>query len=112
MCAIRQDFATNAYYTHRLIGTVNANRVHFDRICGDPGSETDTFCAGHAPEGAQKIGWSSYDQTVHLCESGLSDTPTGCTGTQDDQQMARVSTDRLPLSDEDRDWLAACANGQ
>lgn len=112
VCAVRQDFATNAYYTHRLIGAADGNRAHFDRICGDPSSETDSFCAGQAPEGAEKVGWASYHRTLHLCGGRLSDNPAGCTGVRDDMGMTRVSTSRLPLADADRDWLAACAAGR
>ncbi|MDJ0275893.1 hypothetical protein QLH51_03635 [Sphingomonas sp. 2R-10] len=107
-CAVRQDFATNAYYTHRLTGTATGNRVHFDRICGDPGPETDSFCAGQAPEGVKNVGWTSYDRTLHVCKGHLVDDPAGCNG-PNGSGMERVSASRLPLSDADRGWLASCA---
>lgn len=77
------------------------------RICGDPGSETDSFCTGQASKDAEKVGWTSYDRTLYLCDGRLSENPAGWTCTND-LDMARVSTDRLSLSDEDRGWLVAC----
>lgn len=111
VCAVRQDFATNVYYTHRLTGSADGDRVKFDQICGDPGSETDSYCAGQAPQGAQNVGWAPYDQTVHLCDGRLSDDPAGCTGANADADMIPISLARLPLTDDDRHWLTRCAAG-
>lgn len=111
VCGVQQDFATNAYYTHRLIGTAEGNRVHFDRICGDPGSETGTFCTGSAPENAVDVGWGHYDRTLHLCDGFLSDGPDGCSEAPDDMAMLSVPVGSLPLSEDDRAWLDACASG-
>ncbi|MBT2245805.1 hypothetical protein JQK15_20025 [Sphingobium sp. BHU LFT2] len=109
VCAISQDFATNAYYTHRLTGTADGNRVHFDRICGDRGMETDAYCTARAPNGADPYGWRSYNQTLHLCRDRLTPSSSGCNSVAEDAGMTRTSADRLPLSEEDRAWLSACA---
>jgi hypothetical protein len=111
VCAVREDFATNAYYTHRLTGTADGNRVHFDQICGDPGSETETFCAGSAPEGEVNVGWGAYDRTLSVCDGLLSEGAAACTGEPDDAAMTNVPADSLPLSEEDLAWLNACEGG-
>lgn len=107
VCAVSEDFATNAYQSHRLIGTATGNRVRFTRICGDPGSETDSRCPGRALKGTGKVGWTDYDRSFHLCKGRLSENSEGCEG-GDDTSMQRVSNSRLPMSEEDRGWLAIC----
>jgi hypothetical protein len=115
VCGMQQDFATNAYYTHRLIGTAEGNRVHFDRICGDPGSETSTYCA--EPPGLEagetvQVGWGRYDLDLDLCNGRLSADPAGCPAGGRASGMPRVPASRVPLPAEDRAWLASCAAGR
>lgn len=121
VCGMQQDFATNAYYTHRLVGRAEGNRVHFDRICGDSGSETNTYCAGQEPPGLAPgdrvtVGWGRYDRTHSLCNGRLFTAgpgqPASCTGVPRAAGVPRVSASRLPLTPEDRAWLAACAAGR
>ncbi|MFV0625420.1 hypothetical protein ACBY01_15605 [Sphingomonas sp. ac-8] len=107
VCAVAEDFATNAYQSHRLIGTATGSRVRFTKICGDPGSETDSRCPGQADEGTEKVGWTGYDRSFHLCKGRLFENPQGCEG-GDDTSMQPVSSSRLPISEEDRGWLATC----
>lgn len=119
VCGMQQDFATNAFYTHRLVGTVQGNRVHFDRICGDPGSETNTYCAeppGLAPGETVQVGWGRYDLTHYICNGRLFTArpgqPASCAGASRAAGVPRVPASRLGLTDEDRAWLAACAAGR
>lgn len=108
VCAVRQDFATNTYYVHRLMGVAAGDGARFTRICGDPGSETDSFCEGQAPDGAEKVGWTSYDQTVRICDGRLSFGAAECSATSEDD-MRPVAFSELPMSDDDRAWLTTCA---
>jgi hypothetical protein len=121
VCGMQQDFATNAYYTHRLVGTAAGNRVHFDRICGDPGSETSTYCAGQEPPGLApgdrvEVGWGRYDLTHYVCNGRLYTArpgqPARCAGVSRAVGMPRVPASRLPLTAGDHAWLAACAAGR
>ena len=116
VCGVQRDFATNAYYEHRFVGTVKANIAHIEKICGDPGSETDTYCAGRAPADAEKVGWGVSDDKLFLCNGRLlaasGDSPASCAGAARQAGMPRVRTPRGdgPQPD-DRAWLASCAAG-
>ncbi|MDQ8758125.1 hypothetical protein RCO27_18010 [Sphingosinicella sp. LHD-64] len=121
VCGMQQDFATNAWYTHRLVGIAEGNRVRFDRICGDPGSETNTWCAGQVPPGIPpeervQAGWGRYDLTRSVCNGRLFTArpgqPASCAGLSRTAGTPRVPASRLPLSDDDRAWLTACAAGR
>lgn len=116
ICGIQSYFATNAYYEQRFVGTVKANVAHIEKICGDPGSETDTYCAGRAPENAEKVGWQAYDEKLFLCNGRLlatsGDAAASCAGVKRQSGLPRV---RAASGDgpqpEDRAWLASCAAG-
>jgi hypothetical protein len=116
VCGLQRYFATNAYYEQRFVGTVKANVAHIEKICGDPGSETDTYCAGRAPSDAAKVGWGSSDEKLLLCNGRLLSASGGatadCAGATRQSGMPRVRTlgDQAPEPQE-RAWLTSCAAG-
>lgn len=114
VCGVQRYFATNAYYEQRFVGTVKANVAHIEKICGDPGSETDTHCSGRAPEGAEKVGWQATDRRLGLCSGRLfgSRNRHPCAGASRLVGMPKVADlgEQGP-EPEERVWLAACAAG-
>jgi hypothetical protein len=117
VCGVQRDFATNAYYTQRFIATAKGSRAHIDRICGDPGSETDTYCAGQAPPDAAKVGWGTSDQTLQTCGSRLHSVKDGgdfsCAGARPDAGLPKVRTlDGEGPEPEDEAWMASCLRGE
>ena len=116
VCGVQRYFATNAYYEHRFVGTAKANVAHIEKICGDPGSETDTYCAGRAPDGAEKVGWAASDEKLFLCNGRLlaasGDDAASCVGLSRRSGLPRV---RAAGGDgpqpDDLAWLASCAAG-
>lgn len=117
VCGIQRDFATNADYTQRFVATAEGKRARIDRICGDPGSETDTYCAGHAPAAAEKVGWGDSNRTLHACGARLygadRDQPFSCAGAPTDAGMPKVRSlgGEGPEAD-DKAWIASCAAGE
>lgn len=116
VCGIQRDFATNAYYTQRFVATAEGKSARIDRICGDPGSETDTYCTGRAPAGAEKVGWGRSNRTLHTCGSRLygadSGEPFSCATVRRKAGLPKVRT----LSNEgpepdDEAWVQSCATG-
>lgn len=116
VCGVQRDFATNAYYTQRFIATAEGKSARIDRICGDPGSETDTYCAGRAPAGVEKVGWGDSNRTLHACGVRLygtdRDQPFSCTGARPAAGMPKVRSlgGEGPEAD-DKAWIASCAAG-
>lgn len=116
VCGVQRYFATNSYYEQRFVGTVKANVAHIEKICGDPGSETDTYCAGRAPSGAEKVGWGASEEKLFLCNGRLrgasGEDAASCAGATRQSGMPRVRTlgDQGP-EPEERAWLASCATG-
>ena len=116
VCGVQRDFATNAYYTQRFVATADKSTARIDKICGDPGSETDTYCAGQAPTPGAKSGWGPSDRTLHSCGNGLfsaeSGTPFTCAGARPETGLPRVGSlkDEGPDSD-DAAWIASCIKG-
>lgn len=116
VCGVQRYFATNAYYEQRFVGTVKGHVAHIEKICGDPGSETDTYCAGRAPDMAEKVGWGTSDQKLFQCRGRLfgasSEAGTDCRGLARSAGMPRVRSlgGQGPQPD-DRAWLASCAAG-
>ncbi|ALJ12785.1 hypothetical protein LH19_07875 [Sphingopyxis macrogoltabida] len=116
VCGVQSDFATNRYYVQRFVGTARGNVVEIDRICGDPGSETDTYCAGQAPADAAKVGWGASDRQLSLCEGRLQAGKKGeaahCTPASARAAMPKTSgRDGEGPEAEDRAWMASCAQG-
>lgn len=117
VCGVQRYFATNAYYEQRLVGTVSGGVAQIDKICGDPGSETDTYCPGRAPRDAAKVGWAPSKERLFQCRGRLfstsSDAPPSCRGVTRDMGIPRVRSlgGQGPLP-EDRTWLTACAAGR
>lgn len=117
VCGVQRYFATNAYYEQRFVGTVKDKVAQIEKICGDPGSETDTYCAGRAPRDAAKIGWGTSSERLFQCRGRLfstsSDAPASCQGVTPGMGMPRVrSLGEQGPQPEDRAWLAACAAGR
>lgn len=116
VCGVQRYFATNTYYEQRFVGTVKANVAHIEKICGDPGSETDTYCTGRAPADAAKVGWGTSNEKLFLCQGRLLGTSGGraptCAGVERQSGMPRVRAlgDQGP-DPEEREWLTACAAG-
>jgi hypothetical protein len=116
VCGIQSDFATNAYYYQRFVGTARANSLHIDKICGDPGSETDTYCAGSAPASARKVGWGTSTKSLFACGGRLHVASNGdgfrCASAIRSAGLPKVrSLKGQGPEAEDRAWLAACASG-
>ena len=117
VCGLQRYFATSAYYEQRFVGTVTGHVAQMEKICGDPGSETDTYCSGRAPRDAAKIGWGTSSERLFQCRGRLfstsSDAPASCKGVTSDMGMPRVRSLREQgPQPEDRAWLAACAAGR
>ncbi|MBL0916390.1 MAG: hypothetical protein IBJ13_13035 [Sphingopyxis sp.] len=117
VCGVQRDFATNAYYTQRFIATAEGKNARIDRICGDPGSETDTYCTGRAPAGAEKIGWGASNRTLHACGDHLYGADSGkafsCAAARPEAGLPKVRTlSNEGPEPEDEAWLAACAAGK
>lgn len=116
VCGVQRDFATNAYYTQRFVATAERNRAGIDKICGDPGSETDTYCAGQAPADAEKVGWGTSDQTLHACGNRLYGTEAGtafsCAAARPAAGLPKVrSLGGEGPEPEDAAWMASCLRG-
>jgi len=116
VCGVQQDFATNRMYRQRFVGTAQGRSMMIERICGDPGSETDTYCAGEAPQGAERTGWGASDRSLHLCGGRLFGADGGagvdCATAPAAAGLPRVRT----LGDEalapgEEAWLRSCAAG-
>lgn len=117
ICGVQRYFATSAYYEQRFVGTVEGHVAQIEKICGDPGSETDTYCAGRAPRDAAKIGWGTSSERLFQCRGRLfstaSDAPASCKGVTPGMGVPRVrSLGEQGPQQEDRAWLAACAAGR
>lgn len=116
VCGVQRYFATNAYYEHRFVGTAKANVARIEKICGDPGSETDTYCTGRAPSDAVKIGWQASDEQLVLCNGRLhsankGDAP-GCGMVRGAAGFPKArSSDGDGPGPEDIAWLKSCAAG-
>lgn len=99
--------------TQRLLATVSGNRARIDWICGDPGSETDSYCAGLAPLGAERVGWGRSDQSFFLCNGRLHRARRGeapsCSAVPQDAGLPRVRGRGAPrLGIENNLWLGTC----
>ncbi len=117
LCGVQRYFATSAYYEQRFVGTVKANVAHIEKICGDPGSETDTYCAGRAPDDAARVGWGTSDERLFRCRgrllSATGDDATSCHGVMRGAGLPKVHTLGGEGPDpDDRAWLASCAAGR
>lgn len=116
VCGLQRYFATNAYYEQRFVGTAKANVAQIEKICGDPGSETSTYCTGHAPADAEKVGWEATDEKLFVCNGRLLSASSGeaasCAKATRQSGLPRVRR----LGDQGPDagelaWLASCAGG-
>ncbi|WP_144036674.1 hypothetical protein [Sphingopyxis witflariensis] len=116
VCGIQSYFATNSEYRQRFVATAKANVARIDKICGDPGSETDTYCAGEAPSGAEKVGWGTSDETLLVCGGRLHGASDGdapsCAKVNPQAGLPKVRSlgDQAPEAAE-RAWLASCVGG-
>ena len=113
VCGVQSDFATNRFYVQRFVGTARGNVVQIDKICGDPGSETDTYCAEQAPADAAKVGWGSSDRQLTLCKGRLRTGEKGgvssCTRASAREGLPKVSRlDGEGPAPEDRAWMVSC----
>lgn len=116
VCGVQSYFATNRTYVQRLVGTATGTSLRIDKICGDPGSETDTYCAGAAPSSAEKVGWGTSDQQLLVCNGRLYSAKQG----EEFSCAAAVRAAGLPKvrslkgegpQPEDLVWLKSCATG-
>ncbi|SEH18420.1 hypothetical protein SAMN05428974_2653 [Sphingopyxis sp. YR583] len=116
VCGVQRYFATNAYYEQRFVGTARENIVNIEKICGDPGSETDSYCSGRAPSNAAKVGWQTTDRKLGLCNGRLSGDVANshsCAGVSRRSGMPKVKNPGAEGPEpEERAWLAACARGE
>lgn len=123
VCGIRRYFATNRYYWLRYVAKVEGDIARFEKICGDPGSDTDTYCAGQAPASAVRVGWGTSDELIAACHGGRIDAESGkavgCASTTPSAPVrpgkdwaARVhDLDAKGPDGENRDWLKRCVAG-
>ena len=116
VCGVQRDFATNAYYHQRFIGTAQGNSLRIDKICGDPGSETDPYCAASAPPTAEKVGWGASDKGLVVCGDRLHGVSEGdgfsCAKAIRAAGLPKVRSLRGEGPEpEDRAWLKSCAGG-
>ncbi len=116
VCGLQHYFATNRLYWQRFVGTARANMVKIDRICGDPGSETDTYCAGQAPSDAKRQGWGTSDKSLHLCRGRIFSVRDGekftCSEVHPEGGLPKVrSLRRQGPQPEDAVWLKSCTAG-
>ncbi|MDO9369919.1 MAG: hypothetical protein Q7T68_15235 [Sphingopyxis sp.] len=116
VCGIQRDFATNAYYQQRFVGTARANSVKIDKICGDPGSETDTYCAGQTSQRDVKSGWGTSINSLYDCGGRLhgakSDYGFRCDAANRAAGLPKVrSLKGEGPEPEDAAWLKSCAAG-
>ena len=116
VCGVQQYFATNAYYVQRFIAKADGNSARVERICGDPGSETSSYCTGQAPDDAARVGWETTDHMLHACgnrlyESDL-DQSFNCATTRRDTGVPKVrSLAGNGPAPEDAAWMASCVEG-
>lgn len=116
VCGLQSYFATNAVYEQRFVATAKANVARIDKICGDPGSETDTHCVGKAPSYAEKVGWGTSDETLLVCGGRLHGVSEGeapsCAKMNPRAGLPKVRSlgDQAPEAAE-RAWLASCISG-
>ncbi|WP_439567538.1 hypothetical protein [Sphingopyxis sp.] len=117
VCGVQRYFATSAYYEQRFVGTVKGHVAQIEKICGDPGSETDTYCTGRAPRDAENIGWGTSTEKLFQCRGRLfsasGDAAVDCKGVMTGMGMPRVrSLGGEGPAPEDRAWLASCTAGR
>ncbi len=121
VCGIEGYVATNSFYHTRFVGTAEGTSARIDKICGRPGSETDTHCADQAPrhlDPSEKVGWGTSRDKFYVCKGrihGRSDDQLfDCATAVRDAGMPKVR--RLPKSDGpdeiERAWLASCTAGR
>lgn len=121
VCGVQRYFATNAYYEQRFVGTAKANVARIEKICGDPGSETDIYCTGRAPSDAEKVGWEASNEKLALCNGRLHGASEGdAPGCGAVSRAAGLPAAGLPKAKslkgdgpgpEDLAWLKSCAGG-
>lgn len=121
VCGVEGYVATNSFYHTRFVGTAEGTSARIDKICGRPGSETDTHCADQAPrdlDPGEKVGWGTSRNKFHVCKDWIHSRPGDqvfdCATTVRDAGMPKVR--RLPKSDGpdeiERAWLASCTAGR
>ena len=116
VCGLQSYFATNSVYEQRFVAKAKTNLARIEKICGDPGSETDTYCAGKAPSGAEKVGWGTSNETLMMCGGRLHGVSDGeaaiCPKMNRQAGLPKVRSlgDQAPEAAE-RAWLASCVAG-
>jgi hypothetical protein len=121
VCGVEGYVATNSVYQTRFVGTAEGISVRIDKICGRPGSETDTHCGDQAsrdPGPGEKVGWGTSRNIFHVCKDRLhsrpGDQPFDCATAIRDAGMTKVR--RLPKGDGpdeiERAWLVSCTAGR
>jgi hypothetical protein len=123
VCGIEGYWASGRFYHTRFVGTAAGTSMQIDKICGRPGSETDTNCAGPYTrflDPKDKVGWGTSRNKFYVCKgrlhSGPADEAFDCATAVRDAGMPKVR--RLPTPKEDgpaqeeRDWLASCTAGR
>ncbi|WP_137871076.1 hypothetical protein [Sphingopyxis sp. 2PD] len=121
VCGVESYFASGRLYYLRFVGTAEGSSVRIDKICGRPGSETDTHCADQAPryrDSTEKVGWGTSTDMRHVCKGRLHEgrrgKPFSCATAVRDAgipKVRRLTTDD-GLEAEQRAWLASCTAGR
>lgn len=122
VCGVEGSWASGRYYHTRFVGTADKASMRIDKICGRPGSDTDTHCAGQGPrhlDPDEKVGWGTSHKMVHVCKRRLHggwsrDEVFNCATAVRDAGLPKVH--RLTNDDgpdpEERAWLASCTAGR
>ena len=123
VCGIEGYWASGRFYHTRFVGTAVGTSMRIEKICGRPGSETDTHCKGQGSrylDRDEKIGWGTSRTRFYVCKGRLHserrDRVFNCATAVRDAGMPKGR--RLPTVKEDgpaqeeRAWLASCTAGR
>jgi hypothetical protein len=99
ICGTWSYVATGDHYEGRLIAEAfSASAARRRRICGRPGSETQTEC---------EDGWETIDKPLHVCDGSLGDLEGKAGACFAD--FERVSDDAQALAAlSEQPWMKAC----
>jgi hypothetical protein len=103
ICGTWSYFASGDSYEGRVIAeAMSPLEARRNRICGRPGSETDTEC---------ETGWETIDRPLRLCSGKLGDLDSkdgGCFADFERVEGADPSFQELAS----QPWMQACLSGQ
>ncbi len=121
ICGVEGYWASGRTYNTRFVGTAAGTSMRTDKICGRPGSDTDTYCADQTPRNLdtdEMVGWGKARNIRDVCKGRLHSRTTDevfdCATAVRDAGMPKVR--RLTNDDgpdaQERAWLASCTAGR